>query len=52
MDPEMGYLGLRKFFEVNSFDIIMYQNLWDTAQMEIYSTKIENICSSKGNLRK
>lgn len=49
MDPQMGYLGFRNYFAVDFNDIMIYQILWDTAQREIYSTKIEDICSSKGD---
>lgn len=48
----MGYLGFRKYFEVDFSDIMIYQNLWNIAQKEIYSAKIENAHSSKGNLLK
>ena len=45
----MGYLGFRKYSEVDFSDIMVYKNLWNTAQREIYKTNIENVCSSKVN---
>ena len=45
----MGYLGFRKYSEVDFSDIMVYKNLWSTAQREIYKTNIENVCSLKVN---
>ena len=45
----MGYLRFRKYSEVAFNYIMVYQNLWNTAQREIYKTNTENVCSSKVN---